>query len=307
MSITLDIQRIFREGLVTFWRNKLVSFSALLVTTLSLLVLSSLIFLSGVIEFSLAQLQDRVDVNIYFLPDANESEILDLQNRISLIPEVRDVSYVSREQALLDFEERHRGNELITRSLDELGGNPLGASLNIRAQESTQYEAVVRAIESEPAVAQNKIVEHINFYDNKALIDRLNQFASVARLVGYAVMGFLAVIAVLVIMAMMRIAIYGARGEIKVKRLVGAEHRYIRGPFLMIGGLYGIFSAILTMIILYPITSWIGSSTKTFFGGMDIFNFYVLNAVEIFLMILGAGIILGVLSSWLAIRKHLNV
>jgi len=307
MSIKLDVQRIFREGLVTFWRNKLVSFSALLVMTLSLMMLSSLIFLNGVMEFSLSQLEDRVDVNIYFLPDTNESEITDLQGRIELIPEVRDVVYVSREQALVDFEERHSDNELITRSLDELGDNPLGASLNIRAQESTQYQAIVKAIESEPAVVDNGIVEHINFYDNKSLIDRLNQFGSVARLVAYAIMIFLAVIAILVIMATMRIAIYGSRGEITIKRLVGAEHRYIRGPFLTIGGLYGLFSAILTMIVLYPITSWVGSSTKTFFGGMDIFNFYILNAPQIFLMILGAGIILGILSSSLAIRKHLNV
>lgn len=307
MSLRLDIKRIFKEGLINFWRNSLISFSTVIVMTMALMVMTSLLFLNAVLGFSLQQLQDRVDVNVYFFPDVPESEILVLQDKIELIPEVRDVQYVSREQAFLDFQERNQGDDLINRSLEELGDNPLGASLNIRAFESTQYEAVVNAIESEPAVANAEFVERINYYDNKNLIDRLNEFSITVKLIASAVIVFLGIIALLVVMSTVRIAMFASKKEIQIKRLVGAEHRYIRGPFLVMGGLYGVVSAVLTMIALYPMTRWVGTYTKTFFGGMDIFNYYLLNALPIFVVVLCVGMIIGIISSRVAARKYLKI
>jgi len=307
MSLRLDLQRIIREGLINFWRNKLVSFSTIVVMTMALLVTSSLLFLNATLDFSLQQLQDRVDINIYFFPDVPEAEIIALQEKVQLIPEVRDVQYVSRDQAFLDFQERHKDDDLINRSIEELGDNPLGASLNVRAFESTQYEAVIAAVESEPVVANSEFVERINYYDNKSLIERLNEFSSVVRIVAYAVSIFLGIIALLVVLSTMRIAIFAAKREITIKRLVGAEHRYTRGPFLVMGGLYGLFASVLTMIALYPATRWVGVYTKTFFGGMDIFNYYLINALPIFMVLVSIGMIIGIVSSRIATGKYLRV
>ena len=307
MALRLDLQRIIREGLINFWRNKLVSFSTIIVMTMALMVMTSLLFLNAVLGFSLQQLQDRVDINIYFFPDVPESEIIALRDRIEIIPEVRDVQFVSRDQAYIERVERHKDDDLINRSLEELGDNPLGASLNIRAYESTQYEAVIAAIESEPVVANSEFVERINYYDNKSLIERLNQFSDVVRLVAYAVIVFFGVVALLVVLSTMRIAIFSAKREIIIKRLVGAEHRYTRGPFVVMGALYGLSAAVLTMIALYPMTRWVGVYTKTFFGGMDIFNYYIINALPIFVIVLTAGMIIGIVSSYLATRRYLNI
>ncbi|MCI5050981.1 MAG: permease-like cell division protein FtsX [Candidatus Pacebacteria bacterium] len=307
MSLRLDIQRILREGLINFWRNKLVSFSTIMVMTMAMVVMSSLLFMNAVLDFSLVQLQDRVDVNIYFFPDVPETEILTLQSKLQLVPEIRDVQYISREQAFLDFQERHRNDDLITRSLEELGDNPLGASLNIRAFESTQYEAVIAAIESEPVVTNSDFVERINYYDNKTIIERLNQFTGVVRLIGYAVVVFFSVVALLVILSTMRIAIFAAKKEIRIKRLVGAEHRYVRGPFLVMGGMYGLVSAILTMLVLYPMTRWIGNYTSSFFGGMDIASYYAGNILPIFIILVTVGMLIGIISSRIATKKYLKI
>lgn len=307
MSLRLDIQRVFREGLIDFWRNKIVSFAAVLVMTMALLLMSAMVFMNSVLDFSLAQLQDRVDVNIYFLPDTPESEIIDLQERIALIPEVRDVAYISREEAFVSFKERHAGDDLITRSLDELGDNPLGASLNIRAWEATQYEAVVNALESEPVIVNSDFVERINYYDNKSMIERLNQFGHTVQSVGYALSIFLAVIVILVVLSMIRITIFSAHKEIVVKRLVGAEHRYIRGPFVVVGALYGIIAGVITILLLYPLSGWVAQYTDSFFGGMNIFKFYLMNDFKIGVIVIGLGIILGVVASMLAMKKYLRV
>lgn len=307
MSLRLDIQRIFREGLINFWRNKLVSFSTVIIMTMAMLVMSSLLFMNAILDFSLVQLQDRVDVNIYFFPDTPETEILVLEEKLELVPEIRDVQYISREQAFLDFQERHQNDDLINRSLEELGDNPLGASLNIRAFDATQYEAVIAAVESEPVVTNSDFVERINYYDNKTIIDRLNQFTQIVRLVGYGVVVFFSIVALLVILSTMRIAIFAAKKEIQIKRLVGAEHRYVRGPFLVMGGIYGILSAGLALLALYPMTRWVGRYTESFFGGMDVYSYYITNLVPLFVILVTVGVIIGIISSRIATRKYLKL
>jgi cell division transport system permease protein len=307
MSLSLDIKRIGREGVIAFWRNKIVSFAAIVVMTMSLLVLSGVLFLNAVLGFSLGQLEDRVDVNIYFFPDTPVEEITILASTIEEIPEVRDVSYVSREEAFESFRLRHEGDDLIERSLEELGDNPLGASLNIRAFDSADYEDIVTSIEALPAVSNADFVERINFYDNQTLIERLNQFISVAQSIGYAGTIFFAAVAVLVIISTLRIAIYAAKNDLIVKRLVGAEHRYVRGPFLVQGILYGIISTFLTTAILFPITQRIGAYTETFFGGMDIAQYYQTNGLAIFIILLSFAVILGIVATAISVKKYLKV
>ena len=307
MSLGLDIKRISNEGVKSFWRTKIVSLSTIVVMTMSLLVLSGVMFLNAVLGFSLSQLQDRVDVNVYFFPDTPVEEITELASSIEDIPEVRDVSYVSREEAFEAFSLRHQGDELIERSLQELGDNPLGASLNIRAFDSADYETIVASIESMPAVANADFVERINYYDNKSLIERLNQFTQISQSIAYAATMFFAAVAMLVIISTLRIAIFSAKNDIIVKRLVGAEHRYVRGPFLVQGALYGLISAVLTMLILLPITQRIGNYTETFFGGMNIADFYQTNAIAIFIILVSFAVLLGIIASAISVKKYLKV
>jgi cell division transport system permease protein len=306
MSLKLDLQRITKEGFMNFWRTKLVSFSTLIVMTMALLVASSLIFLNAIINFSITQLQDRVDINVYFFPDTPEVDVIAFQNRIIEMPLVRDINYVSREEALLDFQQRHSEDELISRSLEELGDNPLGASLNIRTFDSSQYEALVLDIEQDPVVLNTSFVDKINYNDNKLIIDRLNDFSGTIRLIGYGIIIVFSIVTLLVILSTLRIAIFAARNEIIVKRLVGAEYRYVRGPFVVMGALYGLFGSLFTILALFPLTRWVGSYTETFFGGINIFDYYSTNVFSIFIVLLVLGIFLGTIASRLAVQKYIN-
>jgi cell division transport system permease protein len=104
-----------------------------------------------------------------------------------------------------------------------------------------------------------------------------------------------------------RLAIYIAREEIAVMRLVGASNAYIRGPFVFEGMMYGFVSGIITLLLFYPITLWLGPKTEAFFGNINIFTYYAANFPQVFGTILGAGILLGAISSFLAVRKYLRV
>jgi cell division transport system permease protein len=89
-------------------------------------------------------------------------------------------------------------------------------------------------------------------------------------------------------------------------QLVGASNAYIRGPFVVEGILYGIVSAIITLILFYPLTYWLGPITQNFFGSMNLFTYYISNFGQISLLIVGAGIALGAVSSYLAVKKYLK-
>jgi len=98
-----------------------------------------------------------------------------------------------------------------------------------------------------------------------------------------------------------------SRDEISVMRLVGASTNYIRGPFFVAGAIYGFISAIITLILFYPITIWLGNTTESFFVGLNVFHYYTKNFGEIFLIIVGSGVAIGAISSYLAVRKYLKV
>ena len=90
-------------------------------------------------------------------------------------------------------------------------------------------------------------------------------------------------------------------------RLVGASEMYIRGPFLTVGLMYGIVSALLTVLILFPVAYYVGPITVSLGTGINIWAFYMANFFAVFGIVLGAGAVLGFISSYLAVRKYLKV
>src|SRR3989344_5568568 len=114
MSVHITFQRIIRTGLMSFWRNGWVSVTATLVMTLALFVIGSLIFSNVLLTSALSRIQDQVDISVYFRTDAVEEEILGAKAAISQLPQVKSITYISRDDALSKFRARHAGNALIT-------------------------------------------------------------------------------------------------------------------------------------------------------------------------------------------------
>jgi cell division transport system permease protein len=219
------------------------------------------------------------------------------------------VVYVTREEALADFKNRHQNDEFTLQALEELGENPLGATLNIKAKDPSQYESIARYIESRrtASIGTDSIIDKVNYYQNKDAIDRLTKIINSANNLGLVLTLFLVAISVLITFNTIRLVIYMSRDEISVMRLVGASDRYIRGPFFVAGAIYGFLSAIITLVIFYPLTLWLGGKTADFFVGLNIFHYYLSNFGQIFLIIIGSGIAIGSISSYLAVRKYLRV
>lgn len=304
-----SIKRVIKAGVVNFYRNGFVSLSSVFIMTVTLFVIGSVIFLSATLSASLEEIKSKVDVNVYFLTSAKEEEIIALEKVLRNLPEVKEVEYISRAQALEDFRKRHENDELTLQALDELPDNPLGAVLNIRAKEPSQYEGIANFLKSETVLSSGNtsIIDEVNYYNHKTAIDKLSSIIRSARTLGFALALLLVVISISIIFNTIRLAIYISREEIGVMRLVGASDKYIRGPFVVSGILYGVSAAIITLALFYPLTYYLGSATEDFFSGLNLFRYYLAHFGEFFLIIAGSGVVLGAISSFLAVRRYLNV
>lgn len=302
------IKRIIKAGFINFWRNGSVSLSAVFVMVIALSMICSILLLTPFLGTALAELKDKIDVNIYMTSNASEESIMELKTKLETLPEVKSVTYVSREEALAAFRARHENDHRIIQALDEVGENPLTAVLNVKAKEPSQYEGIAKALEGKSALSTDElsIVGKINYYDNKVAIERLSQFIDGVQKLGGIITALMVGISILITFNTIRLAIFIARDEIAVMRLVGGSNNYIRGPFVVEGVLYGFVAGIFTIIIFYPITYWLKSATQGFYGGIDLLHFFVANFGKIAFIILLSGIVLGAISSFLAVRKYLT-
>ncbi len=302
-----NTKRIFRAGFKNFWRSGSVSLASVLITTITLSVITALIFLQAILAFSLTEVKDKVDVTIYFTNKASESDILTMKSSIEKLPEVAVVTYTSQEKALSDFKDRHASDYLTLQALDELDQNPLGATLDIKAKDPSQYGSIAKFLQDDNGLPQSggNIIDKINYNQNKIVIDRLSSIISGAQKLGFAVTIILIAVCIVITFNTIRLTIYISREEIGIMKLVGAGNAYIRGPFLVEGLIYGAIASLITMLLFYPATLWLGRNMTDFFG-MNVFNYYLSNFFEILFIILITGIVVGTISSSLAIRRYLN-
>lgn len=303
-----SIKRVIRSGFVGFWRNAFVSFSAVFVITVTLTVVGSVMLVSELLNASLSQIREKVDINVYMVTSADVAQIEELKTSLEALPDVAEVTYTSREEALGQFRGRHENNELIMKALEELGDNPLGASLSIRAKETSQYESIANFLEERRAeeTPEAPLIDRINFNQNREAINKLTNIIETVERSSMIAMIILIVSSILIAFNTIRLAIYTAREEISVMRLVGASNMFIRGPFVLQGVMYGLVSGVLTLLILYPTVLWLGPGTEAFFA-FNIFNYFVTNFGYLFAVLVGSGIILGMVSSTLAIARYLRI
>lgn len=309
MSVWLNAKRVARYGLAGFVRNGFVSLAAILIMSITLFVLASLLISGAALNATLASLTDKVDVTVYFTTEATNDQVAQVRASLEALPEVASTKYVSRDEALAAFRERHAGDQLTIQALDELGDNPLGASLEVRAKQTSQYETIAKFLDAQQGttLGGTSVIDKVNFYQNKTAIDRLSNLIETSRTLGIALALVLGAATLLITFNTIRLAIYTSRDEIGVMNLVGAGHWYVRGPFMIAGVLYGLVAGVVVLFVMYPLTAWMGPASERFLGTFNVFTYFTSSFPFLFFSIIGSGIALGALSSYLAIRRYLKL
>jgi cell division transport system permease protein len=296
-------------GWKNFTRGGAVSVATVVVMTVTLSIIGSLIFLSALLTFTLDAIRDKVDVSVYFVTSASEQDIRALETKIQALPQVERVSYTSRIEALADFRARHETDQTILQGLAQLDENPLEAYLEIKAKDPSQYESIVATLSTIPALSASgsSIIDRINYAQNKDAIDRLSKAIIATEDVGLIIVIIFALASILIAFATIRLAIYTAKDEIGVMRLVGASNAYIRGPFIVTGVITGMLATFIVIASLFPISWYAGVKTAGWLGGFNLYSYYTSHFVLIAVTLLVSGICLGGAASLLAIRRYLKV
>ncbi|MCH7552015.1 hypothetical protein IIC44_00285 [Patescibacteria group bacterium] len=302
--MSIAFQRVIRSGWEKFVRDKSSSSAALFVMVIVMSVATTLFFLQGAASFMIASLEESVDISTYLKNTATLEEVALLKEELESLPEVKEVTYVSREEALKSFVELHKQDEVILESLEIVGQNPLLASLNIKAFSARQYIAISEFLENKPLAS---IISDVDYFDRAPVINRLSTLTAGIQSAVFLVTLFAGLVAILVVFNTIRLTIYGSRDEIEIMRLVGASNWFIRSPFIIQGVIVGVLATLITTLLFFPLTLFVGIKLQTFAPGFNLFSYFADNLLLIVSLQLLTGIGLGVISSLLALRRYLKV
>lgn len=298
------LQRVVRAGLLNFRRNSYVTFGTTGVLALVLLLLLGMSAVRFVGSTVVTALEEKVDVSVYLATTAKDADVRALRTDLEGLPGVASVEYVSRDDALAMFKERHANDALIQESLAELNENPLEASLNVRASNTGQYGSIVSFLESH---ALRSSISTIDYYENEQVISRVQRISDSAQRGGVVALVVLSIIAVLVAFNTIRLTIYNQKQEIEIMRLVGGSNWYIRAPFIVEGSMYGIVAGFLALVVFSIGVHMVSPKLALLLSGVSLQAWLVGNLFGIIAITLVAGILLGVVSSVIAIHRFLKV
>jgi cell division transport system permease protein len=296
--------RILKTGFSDFWRNKWVSQATLGVMTITLFVIVSFYMQNGVMSGLISDLKSRMDISVYFKIDTEESEIVKIKDSLTDLGQVKNIEYISRSEALSRFKNRHQNDPLILQSLEEIGSNPLTASLNIQATDpTTDFPFISQFLDKN----YSNLIDKVNYQENKDIISRISSFSAGTRKAGIILSLVLVAIVILVTFNTIRLTIYSVRDEIGIMRLVGANNAYIRGPFIVEGIIYGVIATFVSTIVCWGVFKILSPKLSSILLDFNLYNHFSQHLWSIIGLQLLIGIVLGAFGSYIAIRKYLKI
>lgn len=304
--IIVGLSRSFAFAVQSFFRNIWLSLATIFIIFLALMSINFLIVVNAISDSAIEAVKEKIDVSINFKQDVRESTLAEVKSHLETLPQIKSVAYVSSEENLENFKKLHSDDQTIQETLNELQGNPLGATLIIVAKEFSDYPEVLKAIDNP---AYTELIENKSYDDHQLVIERINTIAGNVKNGVLAVSLIFIIISALIVFNTVRIAIFTHKNEIGIMKLVGATNWFIRAPFILESIFSGIIACVIAVGLVYPVLSLIQPQLIAFFGSTDFdiagyFNHYL--AFIVGGQLVGI-IILNFISSNLAINKYLDV
>ncbi|MDA3814845.1 MAG: permease-like cell division protein FtsX [Patescibacteria group bacterium] len=308
----IKLLRTFKAGIQNFWRNKWLSVATICVILIAIFVIT---VQTGVVvanNLLLEEAQDRVSISVYFNPDTSEGRIKDIKDDLLRYKEIKEIEHISSEDALIDFEKRTEGYGDLQETLKELGSNPFEDTLNIKAYDPSQYEVIANSIENGE---YKDSIASVNYFKYKSIIDGLSGEIKSNQRVGFLLGITLSVIAILITFNSVMVTIYSYRKEIEIMKLVGGSRTYIQLPFIWEGVMFGFIAGILAAPLSYIYLRFISSNdssgavlpfSNSIYIQQFLSEYFLKNLALVILIQVAIGVFLGVVSSFIAVRKYLR-
>jgi cell division transport system permease protein len=285
-----------RRALQGFWRNRVMSLAATVTMALMLLLLSGLLILLSGLSAGLSFVQHKVDVQAYLNDGVAPAKISTLMVQLRTLPEVAEVTYTTKDQALADWraQQSAQGNaDLVAVT----GTNPIPASLNVRLRDPNAYSQVIDTLE-----APQGVVSRVD--RTERVVDAIVTISNVLRTVGIGIVAMVGVTVLFIVVNTIRMAVMSRADEIEIMRLVGASDAFIRWPFILEGLLVGLLGAGVTLVILGLASTPLSHLTTALVRLVRVVcsrNLGTLSRARV----VGRGPALGGLGAWVSVRSYL--
>lgn len=304
----ITLGRIIKTGMVNFFRNAWLAMAAIAVMVVTLTIVLFSWLTSATFNRTIEQITERIDISIYVADTTTEEQLDELMTGLENLSNVESLEYYDKDMALERYMEQNADNPQLLQAITQTE-NPLPATIQIvpvdldRIEEIRTYldQPDIKALQSDPPSYSG---------DRKEAIDKISHATNILQRAGVIAVGVFGLVSVLIIFNTIQMAIFNRRDELSIMRLLGATTTYIRGPFVVEAVMYGVISALLSVLFIYLMFA-VSSSTlqASSLGLLDIsysnqyFNnhFWWILAAQ-----LGVGILIGAASSIIATKRYLK-
>jgi cell division transport system permease protein len=304
----ITLGRVIRAGMVNFVRNAWLAIAAMAIMIVTLTIILFSLIVNATFSNTVQQITNKIDVSIYLKDSVTPAQTQTLIKQIKALPSVQSVNYLTKAQALQAYERQNAGNQQLLQAINETD-NPLPATVQIKPTDLNQIDNI-RAFVEKPNVLAMQSDPASDSGDRREAINKITHATNILRRAGVGAVLVFATISVLIIFNTIQMAIFNRRDELQIMRLLGASTSFIRGPFVVESIIYGVLSAIISVLLINAVFITASSSLQaTSFGLLDISysqtyfqsHYWLLLTVQ-----LGLGIFIGAASSIIATRRYLK-
>jgi len=297
--------RVLKFAWQNFWRNLGLSLITILILITTLVSVDTVYLVRGITETAVRLVEERIDISLNFKTNAPEEKIAEIQKTLQAEPKVKNIIFKNKEKVLEEFKIKHKNDKEVLDALEELGSNPLGAVLVIKARNAADYEEIIKTIDLPEF---NSLIEEKTFDDHGPVIKKIGIFTNRVEQGGILLGLVLTIVAFLTIFNVIRLSIIMHGEEIGIMKLVGATNWFVRLPFLVEIFFLIVVAWLINLGIVYGAVSLLDPVLVKFFegSGFSLRGYFVQNFALFFGAELLGLIFLGFVSSSLAMRKYLK-
>ena len=296
--------RLLKTGLSSFRRNGWLSLASITIMVLTLITMSLFLIVNVVLNTGIKTIQDKIDISVYFNDVAKQKDIIDLQDSLARLKDVKSIKYISKDEALTKYRKQNANNPKLLESLKDTE-NPLPASLEIKVTNPDKLNNLTKVFDQEE---YKPYIHKVSYKENQAIIDKLFKATQFTKQVGLAATAIFTATALLIIFNTIKMTIFARKEEVDIMKLVGATPGFIKGPFIIEGAIYGVISTFISIVVIAIFLYFLSPALINYFGGVgnNLTDFFLDNVIALVSAQLFVGVLIGVLSSWLAVRKYVK-
>jgi len=304
----IEFARIIKFAGQNMLRNFWLAIVTITIITLALFTTSSLLIFNLLTQHTLSVVQNKTDIYIDLTKDATIEQSRILVDELAKLDAVKEVEFITPEDTLAKFKERHQDNPLILQALDSVAENPFRGSIRLNVKEISSFPTILNEL-SKKEYSQYLEIEDQDFTDAKLLIEGISSYSQKIQQGGLLISLLFIIISILVVFNTIQVGIYTHREEIGIMKLVGASNSFIRSPFLIEGLIYSIISVAILTAILYPLLAFVQPYVNQFFKdySANLIDLLNQNFLRIFGLQLLLAAVITTVSSFIAVRRYLKV